>query len=137
NSSWAAWTINSRRTPASLAGINSMMTTVLLRWQWEILKEQNRARRQYVTLQGSTVCSPALLNSARFAFNRPAHFSDDVATTDLARTLTFVPGKIMGTLTVGEERGTPTIGDVGSDTNFPRFWVYNLWEFGDDLTYVK
>ena len=101
------------------------------------IEEQNRARRQYVTLQGSTVFSPALLNSARFAFNRSAQFSDAVATTDLARTLTFVPGKIMGTLTVGEERGTPTIGDVGSDTNFPRFWVYNLWEFGDDLTYVK
>src|SRR5437867_7359749 len=101
------------------------------------IEERNSARRQYVTLQGSTVFNPSLLNSARFAFNRSAQFSDAFAISDLARTLTFVPGKIMGTLTVGEERGTPTIGDVGSDTNFPRFWVYNLWEFGDDLTYMK
>src|SRR5437870_3064497 len=101
------------------------------------IEERNRARRQYVTLQRNTVFNPSLLNSARFAFNRSAQFSDAFAISYLARTLTLVPGKIMGTLTVGEERGTPTIGDVGSDTNFPRFWVYNLWEFGDDLTYVK
>src|SRR5207247_3716381 len=71
---------------------------------------------------------------SRFAFNRSAQFSDAFAISDLARTLTFVPGKIMGTLTVGEERGTPTIGDVGSDTNFPRFWVYNLWERSEEHT---
>ena len=90
------------------------------------IEEQNRARRQYVTLQANTVFTPTLLNAVRVAFNRSAQFSDAVATSELARTLTFVPGKIMGTLTVGEERGTPTIGDVGSDTNYPRFWVYNL-----------
>jgi hypothetical protein len=101
------------------------------------IEEQNRARRQYATLQGNTVFTPALLNAVRVAFNRSAQFSDAVATTDLARRLTFVPGKIIGTLTVGEERGTPTIDEVGTDTNFPRFWVYNLWEFGDDLTFVK
>src|SRR5438093_7312558 len=101
------------------------------------IEERNSARRQYVTLQGNTVFNPSLLNSGRFAFNRSAQFSDAFATSDLARTLTFVPGKIMGTLTVGEERGTPTVSEVGSDTNFPRLWVYNLWEFGDDLTYVK
>ena len=86
-----------------------------------------------MTFQGNTVFTPALLNAFRFAFNRSAQFSDAVATTDLAKTLTFVPGKIIGTLTVGEERGTPTIDEIGSDTNFPRFWVYNLWEAGDDL----
>jgi hypothetical protein len=101
------------------------------------VEEQNRARRQYATLQTNTVFSPTLLNAVRVAFNRSAQFSDEVATTDLARKLTFVPGKIIGTLTVGEERGTPTITDVGSDTNFPRFWVYNLWEGGDDLNFVK
>src|SRR5215510_4308664 len=101
------------------------------------IEEQNRARRQYVTLQGNTIFKPTVLNAVRFAFNRSAQFSDAVATSDLAKTLTFVPGKIIGTLTVGEERGTPTVSEVGSDTNFPRFWVYNLWEFGDDLTYVK
>jgi hypothetical protein len=101
------------------------------------IEEQNRARRQYATIQSNTVFKPTLLNAVRFAFNRSAQFSDALATSDLARTLTFVPGKIMGTLTVGEERGTPTIDEPGSDTNFPRFWVYNLWEFGDDLNYVK
>ncbi len=101
------------------------------------IEEQSRARRQYVTLQGNTVFTPTLLNAFRLAFNRSAQFQDAVATTDLARNLTFVPGKIIGTLTVGEERGTPTIGEVGSNTTFPRFWVYNLWEYGDDLTYVK
>jgi carboxypeptidase family protein/TonB-dependent receptor-like protein len=101
------------------------------------IEERNRARRQYVTVQGNTVFSPALLNAFRVAFNRSAQFSDAFATTDLAKTLTFVPGKIIGTLTVGEERGTPTIDEVGSDTNYPRFWVYNLWEAGDDLTFVR
>jgi Carboxypeptidase regulatory-like domain/TonB dependent receptor/TonB-dependent Receptor Plug Domain len=98
---------------------------------------QTRARRQYATLQSNTVFKPTLLNAVRFAFNRSAQFQDAIASTDLAKTLTFVPGQIMGTMTVGEERGTPTIGDVGSDTNYPRFWVYNLWEFGDDLTWVN
>lgn len=101
------------------------------------IEEQNRARRQYVTLQSNTVFTPTLLNAVRVAFNRSAQFSDAIATTDLAKTLTFVPGKIIGTLTVGEERGVPTVGEVGSDTTFPRFWVYNLWEGGDDLTLVK
>src|SRR5262249_5895740 len=36
------------------------------------IEEQNRARRQYVTLQGNTVFSPSLLNAFRFAFNRSA-----------------------------------------------------------------
>src|SRR5207244_1487688 len=98
---------------------------------------QSRARRQYVTVQGSTVFKPTLLNSVRVAFNRSAQFQDAVATSQLAKTLTFVPGKIMGTMTVGEERGPPAVGYVGSNTTFPRFWVYNLWEFGDDLTYVR
>src|SRR5262245_38486890 len=66
--------------------------------------EENRARRQYVTLQGNTIFRPNLLNAFRVAFNRSAQFSDAVALTDLAKTLNFVPGKIMGTLTVGEER---------------------------------
>ncbi|PYS00021.1 MAG: hypothetical protein DMG16_16570 [Acidobacteria bacterium] len=101
------------------------------------IEEQSRARRQYVTLQSNTVFKPTLLNAVRVAFNRSAQFQDAIATSELAKTLTFVPGKIMGTLTVGEERGTPTIGEVGSNTTFPRFWVYNLWEFGDDLTYVQ
>src|SRR5207249_1825047 len=64
------------------------------------IEEQNRARRQYATLQSNTVFNPALLNSVRLAFNRSAQFADAVATSDLARTLAFVPGKIMGTLTV-------------------------------------
>src|SRR5262249_24918593 len=91
----------------------------------------------YATIQGNTVFTPALINAFRFAFNRSAQFSDAFATTELAKTLTFVPGKIIGTLTVGEERGTPTIGEVGSGTAFPRFWVYNLWEAGDDVTFVR
>ncbi|PYJ05543.1 MAG: hypothetical protein DME25_08235, partial [Verrucomicrobia bacterium] len=101
------------------------------------IENQTRARRQYVTLQTNTAFRPTLLNSVRVAFNRSAQFQDAIATTPLAKTLTFVPGQIMGTLTVGEERGTPTIGDVGSSTNYPRFWVNNLWEFGDDATFVK
>src|SRR5262245_11863544 len=101
------------------------------------IEERNHARRQYATFQGSTVFTPALLNAFRFAFNRSAQFSDAFATTDLAKTLTFVPGKIIGTLTVGEERGTPTVSEVGTDTNYPRFWVYNLFEAGDDLTFSK
>src|ERR1051326_5882919 len=66
------------------------------------IEEVNRARRQYMTLQSNTVFNPAVLNSVRIAFNRSAQFSDAVATSDLAKTLTFVPGKIMGTMTVGE-----------------------------------
>ncbi len=101
------------------------------------IENQTRARRQFATIQGTTGFRPNFLNAFRVAFNRSAQFQDALATSDLARNLTFVPGQIMGTMTVGEERGTPTIGDVGSETNYPRLWVYNLWEFGDDVTYLK
>jgi hypothetical protein len=102
------------------------------------VSEKNNARRQYVTLLAHTVISPTLLNAARFALNRSAQFSDAFALTQLAEDLAFVPGKnLMGTITIGEARGDPVFAEVGSDTNYPRFWVYNLWEYGDDMTYVK
>jgi len=104
---------------------------------WRDIGEKNNARRMYATLQANTVISPTLLNSARFAFNRSAQFSDAFGITPLAESLAFVPGKIIGTMTIGEERGNPVFAEVGTDTNYPRFWVYNLWEYGDDMTFVK
>jgi hypothetical protein len=99
--------------------------------------EAENARRMYATLQANTVISPTLVNSARFAFNRSAQFQDAFAVTDLANSLTYIPGKLMGTLTIGEARGDPVFAEVGSDTGFPRFWVWNNWEWGDDMTWSK
>ena len=100
-------------------------------------EERNNARRQYITLQANTVVSPTVINSARFALNRSAQFSDAFGISSLADSLAFVPGQIVGTITIGEARGDPVFAEVGTDTSFPRFWVYNLWEYGDDMTYVK
>ncbi|MGH9783808.1 MAG: TonB-dependent receptor domain-containing protein, partial [Terriglobia bacterium] len=100
--------------------------------------ERNNARRMYSTLQANTVISPTLINSARFAFNRSAQFSDAYAITPLAEQLAFVPGKdLIGTITIGEARGNPVFAEVGSDTNYPRFWVWNNFEWGDDMTFSK
>lgn len=97
----------------------------------------NHARRQYLTLQGNTVFTPTLLNAFRAAINRTVQFQDYVPISDLTKSLTFVPGQPTGLIEIGEFNGINTISPVGSPTTVPRFWVYNLWEYGDDLTYVK
>jgi hypothetical protein len=99
--------------------------------------QKENARRQFATLQANSVISPTLLNAVRFGFNRSAQFQDSFAVTELANQLTYIPGKLMGTLTIGEARGDPVFAEVGSDTGFPRFWVWNNFEYGDDMTYVK
>ncbi|MGH8648841.1 MAG: hypothetical protein ACREUP_05990, partial [Burkholderiales bacterium] len=99
--------------------------------------ERLNARRMYSTLQANTVISPTLINSARFAFNRSAQFQDAYHITDLPGSLTFIPGKLLGTLTIGEARGNPIIAEVGTDTGYPRFWVWNNFEWGDDMTFSK
>src|SRR5437867_7771634 len=43
------------------------------------IEEQDRARRQYMTLQASTVYTPTLLNALRVDFTRSAQSSDAVA----------------------------------------------------------
>ncbi|OFW36409.1 MAG: hypothetical protein A3J28_07105 [Acidobacteria bacterium RIFCSPLOWO2_12_FULL_60_22] len=97
----------------------------------------NIARRQYVTLQGNTVFTPTLLNAFRFALNRAAQFQDDVPTDENGKTLSFIPGQPTGLIEIGENSGIGTLTNVGASSTTPRFWVYNLWEWGDDLTYVQ
>lgn len=90
------------------------------------------ARRQYATLQVNEALRPSLFNSFRFAYNRTGQHFDSVPTIPVPGNLSFVAGQPMGLLRV-----FGGIADLGSNTNVPRQWVFNLFQWGDDLSYVR
>jgi hypothetical protein len=92
------------------------------------------ARRQYSTIQLTYALWPNLLNSFRFAYNRSAQFFDSVPTVPLPSGTSFVAGQPMGLLQVAT--GLTAI-DLGSNANAPRQWVFNLFQWGDDLSYIR
>jgi hypothetical protein len=105
-------------------------------------REQDQARRQYSTFQVLNTLQPNVVNSFRFAFNRTFQYFDDVPNQALGPEFSFIPGQTMGTVQVGGSAGTGAglsraVTPLGVDTGAPRIYRYNLFETGDDLTYVK
>ena len=92
------------------------------------------ARRQYSTLQANSVLGPNALNNFRFGFNRT--FSTIVQTAPDEPSI--VPGQPFGSVQIGAigsfSRPLSLIG--ASSGNGPRLWVYNIFEWADDFTYV-
>jgi hypothetical protein len=72
-----------------------------------IANEQDVARRQYSTIQFSTVLRPTMVNSFRVAYNRTYQNFDDVVTDPRAANLNFLDGQHIGTISFGG-RGSPT-----------------------------
>jgi len=103
-----------------------------------IANEEDVARRQYSTIQATSVLRPTLVNSFRFAYNRTFQNFDDVVTDARAANLNFVPGEHIGTVSFGSQGlSVAPLNFIGVDNGAPRIYWYNLFQWGDDLTYVK
>jgi len=100
--------------------------------------ENDVARRQYSTIQVTNVFRPTLVNSFRFAYNRTYQNFDDVLSDPRAQNLFFVPGEHFGTISFGGQGlSMQPLNFLGVDNGAPRIYRYNLFQEGDDLTYIK
>src|SRR3989475_6835244 len=103
-----------------------------------IADEHDVARRQYSTIQFTDILRPTLVNSFRFGYNRTYQNFDDVVTDPRAKNLSFVPGEHIGTLSFGGAGlSSSPLNFIGIDNGAPRVYRYNLFQEGDDLTYIK
>lgn len=102
---------------------------------------RNSSRRQYSTLQMSKVFSPTLLNNVLFAYNRSFPSNDVQPSTPLGPELSFSPGLPMGLIQVGGSSGFVVLqnplSNLGTSPFSPRSWSYNLFQWQDDVTYIK
>jgi len=99
-----------------------------------IFNDVTIARRQFSTIQLSQDLRPSLSNSFRFAYNRTAQYLDSLPSVSLPPNLSFVSGQPVGSITIGLFGGVMS---AGSNSNAPRRWPYNLFQWGDDLSYVR
>jgi len=97
----------------------------------------NAARRQYSTIQLTSILSPTLLNNFRFAYNRSFQESDDLPREELGPEYSFVPGRAMGVIQFSQSGSEGVITNLGTGNSVPRWYAYNLFEWGDDLSYIK
>ncbi len=98
------------------------------------------SRRQYATIQTNSIISPTVLNSLRVAFNRTVQKRNALPDTDLGPEFSFVPGLPMGIMTISGTQaaiGGRGLNNLGTSNTVPRFYFYNLWEFGDDLSVIR
>jgi len=103
-----------------------------------VANELDQARRQYSTIQVTSVLRPTLINSVRAAYNRTFQDFDDTVVNPAAAKLTFIPGQTLGTISFGGQGlSTAPLNFLGVDNGAPRIYYYNLFQGGDDLTYVK
>src|SRR5213592_2050029 len=103
-----------------------------------VANEQDVAKRQYSTIQFTNIIRPTVVNSFRFAYNRTYQNFDDVVANPRAQGLSFVPGEHFGTISFGGQGlSTAPLNFLGVDNGAPRVYWYNMYQEGDDLTYVK
>ena len=98
------------------------------------------SRRQYVTAQVNSILSPTVLNSFRVAFNRTVQKRDALPDTELGPEFSFVPGLPMGIMTISgtvAAIGGRGLNNLGTSNTVPRFYTYNLFEYGDDLSVIR
>jgi hypothetical protein len=100
--------------------------------------EHDVAKRQYSTIQFTNILRPTVVNSFRFAYNRTYQNFDDVVVDPRAQKLSFVPGEHFGTISFGAQGlSTQPLNFLGIDNGAPRIYFYNMFQEGDDLTFVK
>jgi hypothetical protein len=103
-----------------------------------IANEQDASRRQYSTIQLTAVLRPTLINAFRFGFNRTYQNFDDVVTDPRAANLNFLDGQHIGTISFGAQGlSTAPLNFIGVDNGAPRIYWYNVFQEGDDLTYIR
>lgn len=89
------------------------------------------SRNQYLTIQENHIFSPSVLNTARFGFNRSRGGAFDVPIIPLDPTLSFIPGRPFGNLTVAG------LSAVGAEFTLPLDFTQNLFEYSDDLDVIR
>ncbi len=97
------------------------------------------SRRQYTTIQANTVVSPKAVNSFRFAINRSRTGYDQLLDPDPGAALDLIPGQPFGGLEIGalNATGARAITPLGTASgNGPANWAFNIFQWGDDYTYV-
>jgi len=103
-----------------------------------VADEHDVAKRQYSTIQFTNILRPTLVNSFRFAYNRTYQNFDDVLVDPRAQKLSFLPGEHFGTISFGTAGlSRQPLNFLGIDNGAPRIYRYNMFQEGDDLTYVK
>jgi TonB dependent receptor len=99
--------------------------------------ELTASRRQYTTLQANSMLGPKGFNNFRFAFNRSHSIDDPLSLA--AGPLSIIPGEPLGAIQLGStnpggaaSRALTPLGQANGNFLF----AYNIFEWGDDLTYV-
>ncbi|MSO19684.1 MAG: TonB-dependent receptor [Acidobacteria bacterium] len=102
-------------------------------------EDTSDARRQYVTLQLSSVLSSNLLNSARFGINRSISLTDNLPTSAIPDGLSFIPGQPIGVIGIGGRAAGAAliIANAGTSDTAPRFAYYSVFEAADDVTFIR
>jgi hypothetical protein len=95
-----------------------------------LFAEEEKHRNQYVTLSATQVISNALLNTARFGFNRSVSLVDLFKQANVPESLNFIPGQPFGRVT------TAGISTLGATINDPRYFRMNNFQPSDDLRFV-
>jgi hypothetical protein len=96
------------------------------------------ARRQYSTLQATRILSPRAVNNFRFAFNRTHQIFDQLFIPDPGPAVSIIPGQPAGSFQLGGllGAGSRALTPIGSQGNGAALWVFNIFEWGDDFSYV-
>ena len=99
-----------------------------------------KSRRQYSTVQTNSTLSAVAVNSFRFAFNRSHSIYNPIISSSVPPELSIVPGQPLGALSIGGliTSGSRALASLGSPSSGSgiRYWAYNIFEWGDDFSYV-
>lgn len=89
-------------------------------------------RNQYFTLNETHIFSQRVVNSFRFGFNRSAIATNRPFVVDVPESLSFVPGRPVGTFF-----GFTEVASLADSIFTPRFFAFNQFEFTDDVSIIR
>ncbi|MBI4463383.1 MAG: TonB-dependent receptor [Acidobacteria bacterium] len=104
----------------------------LQNWNFARFPRKTNSRQQYLTLVGSRIFNPSVLNSFRFGYTRPSSAAQSLPLVEIPRSLFFVPEAPE----FGEFRipGLTTFGPVFFGSLYE---VLNTFQFSDDFILQK
>ena len=95
-------------------------------------RQQLKGRNWFTTIQGSMIFSPQLINNLQFAFNRSVEDVSNPAPEGVdALGLSFIPGRGMGALNVGQ------LSNLGPGSLNPQLYTTNKFQIIDNAVYVR
>jgi hypothetical protein len=92
--------------------------------------ESDITANHFATIEERHIVSATLINIARISFNRP---SDTAASTTSTAPLQFFPGRINGTVQLGDG----SISSIGANQLLPFGLPENKFVFGDDVLWTR